>query len=691
MMCIRVLLGCVLIGQAAAAAQFSVVRLNLAGSQRASRTETQYIYSVEIWNDGAATKGVVATVRSSSPRTTVVDGTLDFGNVRAHESTLSKDTFTIIQDRTQPFDPGLLNFEFQSGNRPPIAKPGQDRVVRPGEKVTLDGTGSYDPDGDRVWYEWKVKAVPAGALAPIFDPTSPELTFIVPAAAIYEVSLTVTDGQLRSTPAVAVVRAGPVADPGEDQTVQAGGTVALNARRSFDPKGDTLTYRWTLAAPAGSKARLNNDGSPSPTFVADSPGEYVAALEVSDGVVSSTSEPVVVTAIGAGMVCGSLMSGVIDQAAQVLSYTFSGQVNQMITLTLANKSGFWPQTARAVVYKPSGGPPWVTFNANSQQHLTLPEAGTYTVLVQASDLVAKGQFNLGLECRRPAGGVNAGMACGSLISGSITAPGEVDQITFSGQAGQLVTLTLVNTSGFWPQTASATVFSPAGTVFTRINANSQQQLSLSAAGTYVIQVYASDLVATGGYNVGFECRRPVSPVDYAIGCGGLISGNIGAPGEVDQIVFQGNANDRITLTLANTSGFWPQSAYVTVFAPSGTVVTQFAANGQKQLTLSQSGTYVIQVRSSDFVATGGYNLGFECPYPIDPPLSCGVLVSGSILAAAEVDQMAFQGIGGQTITVTLGNTSGFWPQTAWATVLGPTGATVLQFGANGQQHLMLCR
>lgn len=676
------------IGVVAAAEQFTVVRLNLAGSERVTRTQNDYIYSVEIWNDGEAATSVAATVSSASPDTTVVAGILDFGNVAARQTALSKNTFIIRHDRTAPFDLGLINFAFRSGNQPPVARVSADQIARNGETVAVDGGASYDPDGDPLTFEWSVRVRPAGTAPPAFDSHAKNFRFFVAAPATYEFTLTVSDGRLRSAPAVTVIRTGPVAKAGTAQTVRAGDVVTLNATASYDSENRPLTYEWTLVRPAGSTAVLNHEATARPFFVADAPGEYAAALRVSNGISLSAPDETTVTAVTGPMVCGSLMSGSIAAAAESVQYTFSGQAGQMVTLTAAVTGGFVPYTAWLTVLRP-GGVVLDEFGANGQRQLTLPDAGTYTVRVRASNFTATGTFNVGLECRRPAAANDAALACGSLISGSIAAPAEVDQISFSGQTGQLVTLTLVITSGFSPYTAWATVFTPAGGVLVEFGANGQQQLSLPAAGTYIVQIRASNFVATGSYNLGFECRRPVSPVDAALGCGGLITGTLGSPGEVDQLVFQANANDRITLTLAVTGGFSPYTTWLSVFSPSGAMLTEFGANGQQQITIPLSGTYVIQVRASNFVATGTYNIGLECPYPIDPPLSCGSLVPASIAAAAEVDQFAFQGSASQLITLTLAVTAGFSPYTAWATVLSPTGAIVTQFGANGQQQLTL--
>ena len=85
--------------------------------------------------------------------------------------------------------------------------------------------------------------------------------------------------------------AGPVANPGPNQTVNVGSTVALDGTGSTNPSGvGTLTYSWAfISRPPGTATRLFYTTVATPTFVADVPGTYVIALTVSNGTDSSTA------------------------------------------------------------------------------------------------------------------------------------------------------------------------------------------------------------------------------------------------------------------------------------------------------------------------------------------------------------------------------------------------------------------
>ena len=87
----------------------------------------------------------------------------------------------------------------------------------------------------------------------------------------------------------------PTADAGPNQSVFAGDTVRLNGSGSSDVDGDTLSYRWTLSAPAGSAAVLSNRTAVRPSFVADLPGSYRIQLVVNDGIENSDPNTVTIT------------------------------------------------------------------------------------------------------------------------------------------------------------------------------------------------------------------------------------------------------------------------------------------------------------------------------------------------------------------------------------------------------------
>lgn len=174
-------------------------------------------------------------------------------------------------------------------NIPPIANAGPDQTAHPGTPVTLDGTGSSDPDGHTpLSFSWQILEKPAGSAATLSDPSLAMPSFTPDVLGDYVIQLVVTDSRgLSSAPdtvKISTFNTAPTAAAGPDQAIiQIGTTVQLDGSQSFDLDGDPFTFSWALIQkPEGSAAVLSNPTVPNPTFVADVHGDYVISLLVTD-------------------------------------------------------------------------------------------------------------------------------------------------------------------------------------------------------------------------------------------------------------------------------------------------------------------------------------------------------------------------------------------------------------------------
>jgi PKD repeat protein len=188
-------------------------------------------------------------------------------------------------------------------NAPPTAIAGPDQTVATGSQVSLDGMGSFDPDGDLLTYRWQMISLPTGSTAFLDNPTSPTPNFLSDKDGEYVIMLTVNDGWLDSLPDGVVVisarpNAPPVAHAGDDQTVSRNTMISLNASGSYDPDNDPLSYVWSIvSSPEGSISQTDDPTSATPKILADKEGDYVFRLVVYDGQLYSNPDTVVVNAV----------------------------------------------------------------------------------------------------------------------------------------------------------------------------------------------------------------------------------------------------------------------------------------------------------------------------------------------------------------------------------------------------------
>lgn len=130
-------------------------------------------------------------------------------------------------------------------NLPPVADAGPDSLVAIGSLVTIDGSGSSDPDNgpNPLSYTWTIVAAPIGSTVAFADPTAVSQTFTADLGGFYTFALVVNDGLVNSaTDVVNVTAAVPpnqppvAADDGASTPRNTPVTIVLIANDS-DPDG----------------------------------------------------------------------------------------------------------------------------------------------------------------------------------------------------------------------------------------------------------------------------------------------------------------------------------------------------------------------------------------------------------------------------------------------------------------------
>jgi hypothetical protein len=196
-------------------------------------------------------------------------------------------------------------------NSPPLCQVNIDQVAVSGDLITLDGTGTIDPDGDELVYEWSVTERPSSAASreitgadqltdAIYDPS---------AAGIHGITLTATEADdgddateelscsqhfnldVRNLP--------PLCPSSRPVYVEDLGDVVLDFSGATDPNDDELTFEWDWplsdAEPRCGDADLSSTDGPTTTITRDQPGQHTVKVTVSDGISECESTIVVLS------------------------------------------------------------------------------------------------------------------------------------------------------------------------------------------------------------------------------------------------------------------------------------------------------------------------------------------------------------------------------------------------------------
>jgi hypothetical protein len=176
-------------------------------------------------------------------------------------------------------------------NQYPAANAGTSRTITLPSTLTLDASGSYDPDGSISSYHWTQTGGPIGPVMATRDAKTTNVTGLVAGTYIYVLQVK-DNGGLEASASVTIVvnpAAAPSAQqnqlpspkPGADRTITLPSGLTLDASASFDPDGTISSYWWTqTAGPSGPQMTTRNAMTTAVTGLVA--GNYTFVLEIVD-------------------------------------------------------------------------------------------------------------------------------------------------------------------------------------------------------------------------------------------------------------------------------------------------------------------------------------------------------------------------------------------------------------------------
>jgi uncharacterized protein YhfF len=188
---------------------------------------------------------------------------------------------------------------------------------------------------------------------------------------------------------------------------------------------------------------------------------------------------------------GTPVTATTTTAGQNASYTFSGTTGQQVSVTFSNSTYTGCFGVVISIVKPDGstlGSSGTCSTTGFLDSLTLPVAGTYTVLVNpqgtttGSVTVLLNSFN----------DVTGAITSGTPITVTTSTPGQNAQYTFTGAASQQASVSLTSSTYTGCFAVVASIIKPDGSTLgssgTCSTSGSLGPLTLPVAGTYTVLI-----------------------------------------------------------------------------------------------------------------------------------------------------------------------------------------------------------
>jgi YD repeat-containing protein len=471
-------------------------------------------------------------------------------------------------------------------------------------------------------------------------------------------------------------------------------TPGENARLTFNgTAGQIVELDWwgTLVFPLYSHARITKpDGSvlqddyglsySDDVYLLPVTGTYTIEIDPEGASTGSSTfalyeipQPI----IGSIEADGQPITVTIPTGGQIAKLTFNGTEGQRVSLKIDNIK-FGPYYAYVELRGPDGSYPGYTYvypeesNDNELSDyfnlidtITLPATGTYSITIYP-DYDDTGSMDFTLYNVPPdiTGTITPG---GPPVTVTTTVPGQDARLTFSGTAGQRVSLRVTDT--VFPSYPYVCILNSNSFLFDFSNGcfysipvyeDFSDSVILPYTGTYFVRVNQY-LTVPGTATINLYEVPP--PVTGTLTMGGPpVTVTTTAPGQDAEMTFNGTVGQRMSLKV---SGTLPKLSYITIHRPTGQIFSPFKYTRQigsvrgeliETLILPATGTYKIKVDGNNGAGTMTFNL-YEVPAEINDGVITidGPPVTVTSTADRQNRRLTFQGTAGQMVYVKVNN------------------------------------
>jgi hypothetical protein len=364
--------------------------------------------------------------------------------------------------------------------------------------------------------------------------------------------------------------------------------------------------------------------------------------------------------------------------------TFAGTAGRKVSLIFSQVQSM--SSINVYVYQPDGKLLTSTSVSTGPERildgLTLALTGTYTILLHPQDANLSSVVVGMNEAGDVLGTITPG---GPALTLATTAPGQNARATFTGTAGQRVSLRI---SGVTISGTNVTLNKPDGTQLSYLsvgtNGGFMDTQTLPATGTYAIVIDPSDVLTGAATLTLYDVPADVGQV---LTSGVQAQAVTSVPGQNARFSFQGTAGQKVSLVASSIS--IPDYSYLAIYRPDGTQLTivsvsQGGSNFIDTMTLPLTGTYIVRVDPQNANVGSAAVTLYNTPDVTGTITPGGAAVTVNIPTPGQDARLTFSGTAGMKLSFNL--TSVTIPDSTYVTLHGPDGTQLAAANAYQSQN-----
>lgn len=556
-------------------------------------------------------------------------GTATFGNAGALQTSAAFSSAGVYSLELKATDGSLSSTSTLSitvsaqapTNQAPNLNAGVDQTITLPAQASVSGTASDDglpsPPG-ALSAQWSMSSGPGAAI--FSNPTQLSTTVSFSASGTYVLTLSVSDSLLSAQDSLTVVvnpvppvNQRPVVAAGADQTVTLPSLAALVATASDDglPSPSTLTYQWSKVSGPGTVS-FSSGTSLSTQASFSASGTYVLQLSASDSALSG-GDTLSVTVLPAP----PTNQAPVVNAGQDQSIAITSQAS--LTAVASDDNLPNPPGAMSYQWTKVSGPGTVTFSAATSRasQASFSQSGAYVLQFSATDSLLSASDSMSVTVNQ-APVVNAG------ADQAVTLPAQAALQATASDDG------IPSPPG--AMTYQWSMISGPGTVIFSNPTAKSSQASFSAAGSYVLQFTASDLILATSDSLSVTVS-PAPPINQAPVVNAGVGQTITLPAQAQLLA--NASDDGLPNPPASMTYQW------SMISGPGTVTFSSAAAKASQASFSASGSYVLQFRATDSLLAATDTVSITVN-PVPPTNQAPVVNAGADQAIQLPAQAALQ-------------------------------------------------